>query len=71
MKDDSKKSEELNQISPKFAESMVEIMDIINSKGGIDEVMKEKDSKRKFTSGKITFSEMDNKKNKAKKIVNE
>lgn len=56
---------------PKFADSMVEIMDIIKHRGGLDEVIKESSDKRKFKSGKITFTEMDGKNHGGKKTVAE
>lgn len=56
---------------PKFAESIVEIMDIIKYKGGLGEVIKQSSGVRKFKSDKITFSEMDGKKHKNKKTVSE
>lgn len=57
--------------SPKFAESVVEIMDMIKYKGGLSQVIKESKDKRKFTDGKVAFSEIDGKTKKDKKIVSE
>lgn len=56
---------------PKFTDSMVEIMDIIKHKGGLNEVIKQTGDKRKFTSQTMTFSEIDGKKKKGKTIVAE
>ena len=56
---------------PKFADSVVEIMDIIKYKGGLAEVIKQSQEKRKFVSNKITFSETNGKTQKGKKIVAE
>lgn len=50
---------------------MVEIMDMIKYKGGLSQVIKESKDKRKFTEGKVTFSEIDGKTKKGKKIVSE
>lgn len=61
----------INTDHPKFAESVVEILDIIKYKGGLAEVIKQSQDKRKFTGDKITFSEIDGKKQKGKKIVAE
>lgn len=56
---------------PKFSESVVEIMDIIKYKGGLNQVIKESQERRKFTEKKITFSEIDGKTQKGKKVIAE
>lgn len=70
----SKKTEKLSNLNkeyPKFAESMVQIMDIIEHKGGINEVTKNTSVKREFSSKNLVFSEMDRNKSKTKKTISE
>ncbi len=46
-------------------------MDIIKYKGGLNQVIKESQERRKFTEKKITFSEIDGKTQKGKKVIAE